>query len=65
MAGFLGVITRLRNPLLASLRDSPKPRLEIFLFITGSGKSPEAKRERRCEAEGAFTEPIYYILNTN
>ncbi len=26
MAGVLGVITRLRNPLLASLRDSPKPR---------------------------------------
>jgi len=26
MAGFLGVITRLRNPLLAPLRDSPKPR---------------------------------------
>jgi len=26
MAGVLGVITRLRNPLLAPLRDSPKPR---------------------------------------
>jgi len=26
VAGFLGVITRLRNAFLASLRDSPKPR---------------------------------------
>ena len=33
MAGVLGVITRLRNPLLASLRDSPKPRPEILLSI--------------------------------
>jgi len=37
MAGFLGVITRLRNPLLASLRDSPKPRPDLHLVIQGSG----------------------------
>jgi len=33
MAGFLGVITRLRNPLLASLRDSPKPRPDLHLLV--------------------------------
>jgi len=37
MAGILGVITRLRNPLLASLRDSPKPRPDLHLVIQGSG----------------------------
>ncbi len=34
MAGFLGVITRLRNAFLASLRDSPKPRPDLHLFIS-------------------------------
>ncbi len=38
MAGFLGVITRLRNPLLASLRDSPKPRPDSHWVIPGSGQ---------------------------
>ena len=38
MAGFLGVITRLRNPLLASLRDSPKPRPDLPLVIQGFGR---------------------------
>jgi len=33
----LGVITRLRNPLLASLRDSPKPRPDLRLVIPGFG----------------------------
>ncbi len=43
-AGFLGVITRLRNAFLASLRDSPKPRPYICFFIQDfgllSGKGP-------------------------
>ncbi len=33
VAGFLGVITRLRNPLLAPLRDSPKPRPGLHLVV--------------------------------
>ncbi len=35
MAGILGVITRLRNPLLAPLRDSPKPGPDLHLVIQG------------------------------
>jgi len=31
MAGVIGVITRLRNPLLAPLRDSQNPGLKIFI----------------------------------
>ena len=53
-----GVITRLRVGL-ASLRDSPKPRLDIiFAFLVLARVpviGPEAKLKGGCEAEGAFT----------
>jgi len=65
MAGFLGVITRLRNPLLASLRDSPKPRPLKFDPSRVLGKRPlsEAKEEA-LKAKERMSEPIYYLLST-
>jgi len=48
-----GVITRLRVGL-ATLRDSPKPMLDMIYLSRVPVKGPEAKLRGGCEGEGAF-----------
>jgi len=65
MAGLLGVITRLRNPLLAPLRDSPKPRPEYFYPSRVPAKAPEAKLKGVAKAKGLLPEPAHCMLTIN
>jgi len=57
-AGLLGVITRLRNAFLASLRDSPKPRPDLRLVIQGSCfgiVSSHCEKHRRMRSDAAIS----------